>query len=200
MKRQKRGKKWPGATKAPLPKSAVTLVAWDLGAMGPANRQGLEIEEAVDATPEGKAENPNGIIRARRIGKLEQWHRNYLSQAMRNGKPQPYITTRQFNAAESYLDALEATMRATGWPDNDRVQSSPKPDHAITIQIDRISRFHEKAKHLTAEEKGVIETAIFGAENMGKGQAYYVRFERLRAVLDKLADHLDGTPKTWDKR
>lgn len=191
MKRQKRAKKWPGATKAPLPKSAVTLVAWDLGAMGQANRQDLEIEEAVDQTPDGKAENPNGIIRARRIGRLEQWHRNYITQAKRNGRERPYITTRQFNAAESYLDALEATMRAPGWPDNDRVQSSPKPDHAITIQIDRISRFHEIARYLTAEEKGIIETAIFGAENMARGDAYYVRFERLRAVLEKLADHLD---------
>ena len=35
---------------------------WDMGATGPANRHGLEIEEAADINPEtGEVQNPNGV-------------------------------------------------------------------------------------------------------------------------------------------
>ena len=81
-------------------------------------------------------------------------------------------------------------MKTPGWPDNDRVQSSPKPDHAVEIQIDRMSRFHRVAGGLNAEERAIIESVLFHDE-IPAGRRFYTRIERLRNILDKLADFLE---------
>lgn len=56
---------------------------WDMGATGPANRHGLEVEPATELTPDGETPNPNGIARMRRktsaevaqsCGALEKQH------------------------------------------------------------------------------------------------------------------------------
>lgn len=122
----------------------VTLGTWDFGAKGQANQIGLVVEDAAEMTPEGKAANPNGVKRARRVDMLELWYRR------------GDITAAGFNAAEKLRDAFEATERAPGWPDNDRVQSSPKPDHAVTIQIDRLSAYHAVARHVRDEDRDII--------------------------------------------
>lgn len=168
----------------------IPMTPWDIGALGPANQKGLCQEEARDVVAEGETPNPNGVTRMRRISKLERWHNTYRLMQRGRGKG-PYITTRQYNAAERYLDAFEATMQTPGWPDNDRVQSSPKPDHAVAIQIDRVSRFHAVAGGLLPDERAIIETVLFGIEDMPEGRRFYARVERLRQVLDKLADYID---------
>jgi hypothetical protein len=152
---------------------------WDLGARGRANQNDLIVEDATEPTPDGRSANPNGVRRARRVDMLERWHRL--------GK----ISTAGYNAAEKLRDAFEATERAPGWPDNDRVQSSPKPDHSVTIQIDRLSRFHEIAKHIPREDQRIINHCI-----LSKGTPCGLREYRgnpdaghkaLRAALDRLA-------------
>ena len=179
-----------GARQVTTKPVTLPVAPWDMGALGPANQRDLAQEDAADTTPDGKEKNPNGVTRMRRISKLEKWHNTYRLMQRGRGKG-PYITTRQYNAAERYLDAFEATMQAPGWPDNDRVQSSPKPDHAVAIQIDRVSRFHSVAGCLNAEERGIVETVLFGSENMPEGRRFYARIERLRIILDKLADFLE---------
>lgn len=161
----------------------ISLAEWDMGATGPANRRGLVVEAAADLDLEtGKVINPNGVMRARRVDMLEIWHKRGV------------ISTSGFNAAEKLRDAFEATERAPGWPDNDRVQSSPKPDHAVSIQIDRLSRYHEIARHVRSQDRTIIDACVLhrGAPtSIGyKGRRYQEGLDRLRDALDHLASSM----------
>lgn len=151
---------------------------WDMGASGQANRLGLVVEEAMDADPAtGKIVNPNGVKRARRVDMLEVWHKKGV------------ISTRGFNAAERLRDAFEATERAPGWPDNDRVQSSPKPDHAVTIQIDRLSRYHSVSRCVASDDREIIDACVLHRGTPGSLRQY--RRENYQAGLRHLHDALD---------
>lgn len=158
----------------------VTLPEWDMGATGPANRAGLAIEDAADMDPEtGRIINPNGVKRARRVDMLEVWHKKGV------------ISTQGFNAAEALRDAFEATLRTPGWPDNDRVQSSPKPDHAVTIQIDAISRFHAVHRFVCKSDRAIIDACVLRRASPAyagyKGAAYRNGLEHLAEALDRLS-------------
>ena len=172
-------------------KTQVTLAPnpWDMGADGPANRIGLIEEAATEIDPEtGKEQpNPNNVKRARRVDMLEVWHRR------------GWITTAGFNAAEKLRDAFEATQRAPGWPDNDRVQSSPKPDHAVTIQIDRLSKYHVIARLILAADMQIIAACVLdrhGPERVRdkRGHRIYAG-ENMRAGYQHLCDALDRLAK-----
>ncbi|TWI32753.1 hypothetical protein [Paracoccus sulfuroxidans] len=161
----------------------VSLPAWDHGAMGAANRIGLVVEDRgeVDART-GKVQNPNGVTGVRRVDLLEFW--------LKRGS----ISQEGHAAAVKLRDAFEATMRSKpALPDNDRVQSSPKPDHAVTIQIDRISRFQAIMRHVQDSDRAIVRacvmegrhpSSIYGALRVREG------FEHLRNALDSLADSL----------
>jgi hypothetical protein len=148
---------------------------------------GLVEEPATELDPTtGKPQpNPNNIKRMRRVNMLEIWHRKRT------------ITTAGFNAAERLRDAFEATQRTPGWPDNDRVQSSPKPDHAVTIQIDRISRFHAVNRLVSPSDREIIGAVvldgctpaqvIIDGKRPYRGAAYQRGLEHLRDALDRLA-------------
>lgn len=153
---------------------------WDHGATGPANREGMEIEEAAEfEAGTGERRNPNRVMRARRVDMLEVWHRK------------GQLSTAGFNAAEKLRDAFEATGRAPGWPDNDRVQSSPKPDHAVTIQIDRISRYHAIARLVPASDRAILDACVLSRRTPAsagyKGRRYEAGMQHLRDALDRLA-------------
>jgi len=160
---------------------------WDMGATGPANRHGLEIEEAADINPEtGEVQNPNGVLRARRVDMLGVWHRR------------GWITTAGFNAAEKLRDAFEATQRAPGWPDNDRVQSSPKPDHAVTIQIDRLSQYDAIWRLVINDDAQIITACVLDRggpdrvrDRLGRrvyvGESVKAGYRHLAEALDRLA-------------
>ena len=165
------------ANKKPV---TITATPWDLGAKGKANQAGLVIEDAAETTPEGKAANPNGVKRARRVDMLERWHRL--------GK----ITTAGYNAAEKLRNAFEATERAPGWPDNDRVQSSPKPDHAVTIQIDRLSKYHFIARHVARDDREIISHCVLSQGTPAglkkyRGRNHEKGYAHLREALERLA-------------
>lgn len=188
---RKRQNKFSRSTRDPRkPRSAVSLAPspWDFGATGPANRAGLEIEDAADIDPEtGEVINPNNVKRARRVDMLGVWHRR------------GWITTAGFNAAEALRDAFEATQRAPGWPDNDRVQSSPKPDHAVTIQIDRLSRYHAVARLIITADMPIITACVLdrgGPDRVRNRSGVQVYIgETMRDGYKHLADALDRLAK-----
>lgn len=167
---------------------------WDHGATGPANRIGLVIETRGDLDPAtGKQINPNGVTGARRRDLLEFWHRRGT------------ISTEGWNAAEKLRDAYEATHRGpAALPDNDRVQSSPKPDQAITIMIDRISDFTALMKLVASEDREIISRCVLDGAHPGRlpqyrGERYRLGFDHLRAALDRLAQRIARPRERCDK-
>ena len=166
-------------------KKPITL-AWDHGAMGQANRAGLVVEERGEKDPAtGKVTNPNGVTGVRRVDLLEYWH----------GRGS--ISTAGFNAACLLRDAFEATQRCLPClPENDRVQSSPKPDASVTIQIDRISRYHSIRRHVLDHDRKLIDCCVL--EGRHPSHIYGPKrireaFEDLRNALDRMADSLGGS-------
>lgn len=163
------------------PKSEVTLPSWDQGAMGPANRVGLVSEERGEINPDtGKIINPNGIRGVRRVDMLGVWHRKGV------------ISTAGYSAAELLRNAFEATQCAPGWPEAERVQSSPKPDVAVTIQIDRLSNYHHIAKRVIEGDRKIIAVCVLGSGTPAsagyRGARYQDGLAHLRDALDRLSD------------
>lgn len=188
-----RSKRKPGKGRLALPASEVTTrpAPWDYGATGPANRIGLVVEDAPDTDDSGREVNPNGRKRARRVDMLEVWHRKGM------------ISTAGFNIAEKLRDAFEATQRTPGWPDNDRVQSSPKPDHAVTIQIDRIAAYERIMRHVSRFDRPIISACVLDRQTPaairnrdGKrpfiADGYKIGIIALRDALDRLATAMGG--------
>jgi hypothetical protein len=156
-----------------------------MGATGQANRIGLVEESVGDIDPDtGKLVNPNSVKRARRVDMLEVWHKKGS------------ISTRAYNAAEKLRNAFEETMRSPGWSDNDRVQSSPKPDQMVAIKIDRISRFHAVNRLVGASDRALINPAVLrSGETLFVGYPNTRRHYRrgiadLNAALERLADKM----------
>jgi hypothetical protein len=171
----------------------ISLVAlpWDMGANGQANRIGLHEEDATELDPAtGKPiPNPNGVKRMRRVDMLEVWHRKGV------------ITTAGYNAAVSLRNAFEATQKAPGWPDNDRVQSSPKPDHAVAIMIDRVSAYHAINKLVHPGDAAIVDMCViqdsspaYIRDKDGKrpyyGPGHKAGIAHIRAALDRLAKRM----------
>ena len=153
---------------------------WDHGAMGAANRVGLVVEERGELDPAtGKVTNPNKVTGVRRVDLLEFWHSKGT------------ISTGGYNAAVTLRDAYEATMRtgSPALPDNDRVQSSPKPDQAVTIKVHHISRFASLMRRVDSQDREIVSrcvldgwhpSRIYGALRTREG------LDHLRAALDRL--------------
>lgn len=169
----------------------VSLAAspWDHGAMGKANRIGLIVEERGEKDAKtGKVINPNGVTGARRVDLLEFWHRRGS------------ISTEGYNAAEALRNAFEATQRGKpSLPDNDRVQSSPKPDQAVDIQIDRISRFEGLMRHVRVTDRAIITACVLDGQHPGRvvgAIRVSEGFAMLREALDNFAASLAKRRKT----
>lgn len=176
-------RKRQASRRANAKRNRVVLAAmpWDHGAMGAANRIGLVVEERGEVDPAtGKITNPNKVTGVRRVDLLDFW----------NGRGS--ITTGGMNAAKVLRAAYEQTMRAPpALPDNDRVQSSPKPDHAIDIQVERISRFAKLMRLVADDDREIVTVCVldgghparvYGAVRTREG------FDHLREALDRLHD------------
>lgn len=169
-------------------KDRITLApSWDMGAAGPANRHGLVIEERGEIdTLTGRRMNPNGVKGVRRVDMLEYYHR------------QGVITTRGRNAGEKLRDAWELTELGPGWSDNDRVQSSPRPDRAIAMQVDRMTALLWISRRVPQEHAAIIEHVAINSGSISgvviKGKQPYLGAnnargkEVLRIAFDALAD------------
>lgn len=191
MKQKRKLKNGTRYQAAPISAVTTTIAPWDMGATGPANRAGLEREDATELDPKtGKPiPNPNRVSRMRRVDMLEVWHRKGV------------ITTAGYNAAVSLRNAFEATQKAPGWPDNDRVQSSPKPDHAVAIMIDRVSAYHAINKLVHPGDAAIVDMCViqdsspaYIRDKDGKrpyyGPGHKAGIAHIRAALDRLAKRM----------
>ena len=184
--------------KKKLPKAQtsreVTLAPtpWDMGACGKANRHGLKQEDAgeIDANT-GKMVNPNSVKRMRRVDMLEHWARHST------------ISPAGYAAACKLRNAFENTQRSPGTSfEQDRVDSSPKPDHAVTIAIDRISGFHKAFRHVATDDRPLINHCVLGGGTPASlrirgvriyyGAKYPGGLVALSAALDRLAKAMEG--------
>lgn len=152
---------------------------WDHGATGQANRIGLVVEERGEVDPAtGKVVNPNRVTGVRRVDLIEFWSQRGT------------ISHEGATAAKALRSVYDDTLRGPpALPDNDRVQSSPKPDHAIDIQVDRISRFARLMRLVETGDREIVTACVldgkhparvYGATKTAEG------FVHLRAALDRL--------------
>ena len=170
--------------RAAAPISSVTL-SGDMGATGQANRHGLIREEAPTIDPDTlQAHNPNGVYRMRRVDMIEVWHKNGT------------ITTAQYNAAVRLRTVWEATGQTPGWPDNDRVQSSAKPDASIMIHLGRIDSLTRITRHIPAADWPILDRCVLGG---GAISALGYRGTRYQAGLVALADALERLSVALEK-
>ena len=158
---------------------SIEAAPWDHGAAGQANRIGLVIEERGELDPKtGKVQNPNGVTGARRVDLLDFWHKRGT------------ITDNGLTAAKALRAAYEQTMKSPpALPDNDRVQSSPKPDHAIAIQIERISRFAHLMKMVPQADRPILSLCVLDGGHPSRLYGplkFREGFALLREALDRL--------------
>lgn len=169
------------ATPVTLPPSQ-----WDHGATGPANRIGLVVEERGTADATGKITNPNRVTGARRVDMLKFWSERGT------------ITPEGYSVATALRAAFENTQRSPGTSfEQDRVDSSPKPDHAVAIQIDRISGFHKINRHLAQADVALVHHVVLHGGTPATwrvrgtrpyhGPNYPAGLRELSAALDRLA-------------
>lgn len=133
------------------PKDRVTLppMPGDLGATGPANLRGLVVEDRPVIDEDGKQHNPNGRKGARRLDHIAEWHRR------------GQLSAAAVTIANDLRDAFEATQMGPVIDYTaERVDSSPKPDHAVTIQVARLSRYRLIARHIPFEDRQVISQCV----------------------------------------
>ena len=164
---------------------AVSATPWDHGATGQANRIGLVVEERAETDPEtGKAINPNGVTGARRKDMLEVYaDRGWISQ-------------RAYGAGELLRVSWLRTDigRCAPWL-RERVDSSPKPDAAVTIQIDRISALLRVSSLIPAEDRIILDCVCGRGDPIGRvyrGSQHEAGKIHLVAALERLADRIEG--------
>lgn len=158
---------------------------WDHGATGQANRIGLVVEERGEVDPAtGKVVNPNKVTGVRRVDLIEFWaQRGTISEG-------------GATAAKALRSVYDDTLRGPpALPDNDRVQSSPKPDHAIDIQVERISRFARLMRLVADQDREIVTVCVldgghparvYGATRTAEG------FTHLREALNRLHAAMGG--------
>ena len=184
-KAKRKALKAVNASRAARMRGKVTLPQWDHGAMGQANRIGLVVEERADLDPEtGKAINPNGVTGARRKDMLEVYaDRGWISQ-------------RAYGAGELLRVSWLRTDigRCAPWL-RERVDSSPKPDAAVAIQIDRISALLRVSSLIPAEDRGILDCVCGRGDPIGRvyrGSQHEAGKLHLVAALERLADRIEG--------
>lgn len=170
-------------------KASVSLapVPWDHGASGQANRIGLIVEERgeLDART-GKVVNPNRVTGARRVDMLEIYHKR------------GWITTRGYGAGELLRVAWLRTDMGTCAPWlRERVDSSPKPDEAVAVQIDRLSSLIRIARLIPAGDKAILDRVCRQGAGVGslpqyRNVAHTAGIRHLSDALERLADRAEG--------
>ena len=163
----------------------VTLPAseWDHGADGPANRAGLVVEERGERDPAtGKVVNPNRVTGARR----QTWLERYAAKG--------WISPEGLSAGLRLHLAWQRISVGTAPPWlRERVDSTPRPDHAVTVQIDRREAYHRIWACVPAEDRSVLHWVCCENRSLGAamrrrgGRGHEAMKARLHQALDRLA-------------
>jgi len=178
------------ATARPSQSVRVAPEPWDMGAPGPANRaresavvEGVDPEVDPD-TGDVKRRNPNGIKRRVFYDMLDVYHRR------------GWITTRGYNAGMVLRAAWEKTELGGEWL-QERVDSTPKPDAAVTIQINRMAALVGITRRIPREDHRLLVSVACEKNAIGRlpeyrnGSRSHDRGkDHLREALDRLADRL----------
>jgi hypothetical protein len=122
--------------------------------------------------------NPNNFARRRRV--------MVIDTMLKRGT----LTMRQWQAAtELQVAWLSVERLSSGSPLQERVQSSPKPDAAVDIQVAATSRHIRARKPLTAEEAEIVDCICY--RNL---ESVFCRvpmaLPKFREAMDKVADRL----------
>ena len=169
-------------------RGAVSLPSspWDHGATGPANRIGLVVEQRGEIDPAtGKRINPNGVTGVRRVDMLEVYHARGV------------ISARGHAAGGILRDAWEATGKGTCAPFmRERVDSSPKPDEAVTVQIDHMAALLRVSKMVAPEDERILHCVCALGVGIGnlleyRGLKHDAGKVHLRDALERLADRME---------
>ena len=170
----------------PVANVSVAPAPWDHGATGQANRIGLVIEERGETDPKtGKVTNPNGVTGARRVDMLEVY-----------GK-RGWITPRGLAAGEALRMAWLRTEMGTCPPWlRERVDSTPKPDAAVGIQIDRLSKLLRISRMVVPDDERIIHMVVemgaaIGALPEYRGARHELGKAHLHDALERLADRVE---------
>lgn len=183
--KKKRTQRRKAVSLATLPEQVANRVTHgDMGATGPAMRQGLISEPVTWVDDEGKLQkSPNNMRRARRIDLIESYHKRDRN---------PILDDRQFKAAKMLREAYEATHRSPPAIKEIQVDASPKPDAHIDITIDRISRFSAIMRHVPSDCKDVVDAVVLENQSIGwlkqyRGRKHAKGVERLQRGLSVVA-------------
>lgn len=147
---------------------------WDHGSKGPANRAGLVKEPRGYTDPEtGETRNPNNVTGVRRLDLLDRLHRDGT------------ISDRGYKAGSHLRAAWAETQRSKSVDLSDvRVDQTSKPDAAIDIRIERISRLRGISRHIANGDGPIIYAAIYDERDVSDQAAW------LRDALDRMADSM----------
>ena len=165
---------------------------WDHGPDTYLARRGTVVEQVEGVDPDtGKKINPNSVTRRRRVDQVEKLWRS------------DKITRDQYEAAKKLREAFLATQRTPPAIKAVQVDSSPKPDAAIAMQIDRVSKFHAIARHIPTNAAPLVDAVVMMdrpvSGDLGDGRANghrtAIRLIHLRLALDAVARGIGLSPK-----
>ena len=143
----------------------------DHGPETAAQRQGTVIEAV-------RGEEHNNTGRRRRV--------NVLESLLRSDK----ITQRQYQAGEAIEKAYcRVQMLSSGSELKEWVQSSPKPDAAVSRQCDVIGHYAHVMKAVPRTQRKLISHVCEKNQPL-RTSGLRRAGDRLRSVLDRVADHL----------
>lgn len=182
-KRRKASQKPARRRKAPH--KPTTPTSWDMGPDTPAQRAGKVVEPASYADPDtGKEINPNGVKRLRRVDLVEVYYRR------------GWISKRGFAAADALRKAYEGTQRSPPAINPVQVDTSPKPDQNVAIQIDRMSRYVALMGLVNTDHHRLVAAVVLEdmtpAHAGWKGKRYQEGVKLLAEALDVLADRMEN--------
>lgn len=175
-----------GTNAKAAPKAAVTLAGngWDMGPRTALQDAGKVIEGRGEINPEtGEMVNPNGVMGARRVDLVEIY-----------GK-RGWLEPRHVTAAKALRMAWEGTMKSPDAIKAIQVDSSPKPDHAVAMQIDRISKFSKVMGLVPKRHREIIDMTVLRGGSPAqlrqyRGPNFQAGIAALRVALDNLANDI----------
>lgn len=158
---------------------------WDHGADGPANRAGLVVEERGELDPAtGKMVNPNRVTGTRRL----TWLERYAAKG--------WVSPEGLSAGLRLHEAWERISIGTSAPWlRERVDATPRPDHAVTVQIDRREAYHRIWRGVPPGDRHVLhwvccENRALGGMLKRRGRNHDTLKQHLREALDRMAGRI----------